>query len=455
MTDQFYVAATAAVMAGLLAAEVLTKRFDPFAPIWLFLVGYFHVYVIQAVTLRDWAIEVRGLDLVTSANLRALWALLVYVAVYYSGVGNLAAGALPRPPKVWSVAAVGLISPLLLAWGMYCGWVVINQGWGVDAADVAPELALFRSFPFVMLVAGILLIVTGRNGPATARVMYPAGLAVTAAYVLIWMFNGKRSHSLIAVLSGVCAVYVTRHRRPSWPVLFGTAFVGSAVVALAIGWRNNDDYERSASGFLKYASEFNPTAILESLNIGEGDEADNAPGAFKTYETLEYGGFLLMLDTVPDKSGYDYGASYIRCVSTYIPRIVWPNKPLYGRDKWVGAWIAGSEMRRDEEFTGPAIGILGATQLNGGALGTLIVIAAVALMHRTAYEYFVRHAAVPWVQAWWSLTYYNAWMMVLNDDPMVWFYYNWGVTCLPVFASLWVVNAFLPAPVRNPAAACV
>ena len=35
-------------------------------------------------------------------------------------------------------------------------------------------------------------------------------------------------------------------------------------------------------------------------------------------------------------------------------------------------------MERNEDFTGPAIGILGATQLNGGALGTLIVLGCLA-----------------------------------------------------------------------------
>ena len=25
--------------------------------------------------------------------------------------------------------------------------------------------------------------------------------------------------------------------------------------------------------------------------------------------------------------------------------------------------------------------------------------------------------------AWWTLTFYNAWFMTVNDDPMVWFYY--------------------------------
>ena len=103
--------------------------------------------------------------------------------------------------------------------------------------------------------------------------------------------------------------------------------------------------------------------------------------------------------------------------STFIPRIVWPTKPIYGRSQWVSAWIAGSEMERDEDFTGPAIGILGATQLNGGAIGTLIVLACVATLLSTAYAYFSLYAAVPWAQFWWAITYYNAWFMVVNDDP--------------------------------------
>ena len=164
-----------------------------------------------------------------------------------------------------------------------------------------------------------------------------------------------------------------------------------------------------------------------------------------TYETEEYGGFLLMMDTVPHKSDYDYGANYLRVFSTFIPRIIWRDKPLFGRRAWVNAWIAGSEMKRDEDFTSPAIGILGATQLNGGTIGTLIVLAAIALVLRTAYEYFRLHPDVPWVQFWWAITYYNAWFMVVNDDPMVWFYYNWGVHGVPVRPALLVGQ-----PIRVP-----
>ena len=166
------------------------------------------------------------------------------------------------------------------------------------------------------------------------------------------------------------------------------------------------------------------------------------------HETEEYGGTLLMMDTVPAKSDYDYGSCYLRIVSTYIPRLIWRDKPIYGREEWVRAWIAGSTSKRDEDFTGPAIGLLGATQLNGGATATAIVLAVLALLTRTAYDFFRMHSTAPWAQAWWSLTYFNAWLMTVNDDPFVWFYYIYGHTTFPPLAFFWICNK-LSAPTHH------
>ena len=130
-------------------------------------------------------------------------------------------------------------------------------------------------------------------------------------------------------------------------MLFSTAFAGALVVAIAIGWRNDRDHERSFAGFASFLGDFQVSTILESLNVSDDEEE------VETYETEEYGGFLLMMDTVPEKSGYDYGANYLRVFSTFIPRIIWPTKPIYGRSAWVSAWIAGSEMEREEDFAGP------------------------------------------------------------------------------------------------------
>ena len=119
MSDQVYVYATVAVMAAFFAWQVLSKRFDPFAPVWMFLVGYVQVYVIQAITLREWAIGVRGLDLVTAANFRAFWALVWFlVALFHEPRPADRRLRLPTPPAVWSGSVVTMLAPGLSLFGL-------------------------------------------------------------------------------------------------------------------------------------------------------------------------------------------------------------------------------------------------------------------------------------------------------------------------------------------------
>lgn len=433
--DPLYLFATAGLIVGVLLAQVFRKGFDPFAPVWLFLVGYTQVYVVQALSYREYALRARGAELVAAANLRALWALALFLGVYFLGPGRALARRLPSAPARWSAATIATISPFLITWGLFCAGVAIR----VRDRELSDQESLVHAFPLVLLLAGILLLVTGRNVARPRPAWTALGLTIGVAYVLIWMFNGKRSHSLFGVLTTLCAYYVPRYRRPSKPVLVATAFAGMLAVSLAIGWRGKSEYDQSASGFLQYLGDFELSSILVNLNVKDREETSPARGKPASYETEEYGGFLLMMDTVPGKADYDYGSPYARLISTFIPRIVWPSKPYFGREQWINAWIAGSEFRRDTTFTGPAISLLGATQLNGGAAGTALMMTLLALLLRTGYEYFRLYADRPWAQAWWALTYYNAWLMTVNDDPFVWFYYNYGFTTFIPMVGLWIV----------------
>jgi len=435
-----YVYATAAVMVLYFVAVLISGRFDPFAPIWLFFVGYVQVYVVQAISYHDWAIQVRGPDVVSNANIRSFWSLIWFIFVYHIGTGNLAARLLPRPPANWSTKLVTVMSPPLIIWGLVCSGMLLRSG-PDDTDQLSPEAALLRSFPFIMLVAAIMLIVTGRSSTPQKPAYVYAGLATAGLYVLIWMFNGKRSHSLIGVLSSICAFYIARLKRPPWTVLIMTAVCGLIAVVIAISWRFDRSHERSLSGFVAFLGEFNPSWILVNMNIETEEDENQDPSK----ETTEYGGFLLMMDVVPHRAEYDYGMNYLRIFSTFIPRFIWTDKPLFGREQWVQAWIAGSEFKRDADFSGPAIGILGATQLNGGAEGTFIVFAGLATLLRMVYTYFLRNATNPWVQVFWAISYYNAWFMVVNDDPLVWFYYNYGFSTMPILVFLWLANRFMPS----------
>ena len=120
MEELDVVYATGTVVVLYLLAHVVARKFDPFAPVWLFLVGYVHVYIIQALSYHDWAVGVRGKELVAAANFRAFWALLWFLFVYHLGIGRRMAAALPRPPRGWSPMLVGVISPPLIVWGLFC-----------------------------------------------------------------------------------------------------------------------------------------------------------------------------------------------------------------------------------------------------------------------------------------------------------------------------------------------
>ncbi len=442
-TDQLLTYATAAIIGLLVLSQVFRKRFDPFAPHWLFLAGFTQIYIVQPISFREWAVRVHGPEQLTLAHLRILWALCWFLAVYYSPLGRWIASKLPAAPRSWSPRLVCGMAPPMVVWGLACSGLLLSQS---NDAAASAEVDLLRQFPIFMLVAGILLIVTGRQPDHPRPALAWLGVATASMYSLIWMFNGKRSHSLIGVLTCVCAYHLPRFKKPSLPVLGATGVACALAVGIAIGWRGNPNYERSVSGFVQYLSEFDPQGVLVSANMAERDESDKYIKEKASKETEEYGGFLLMFTTVPDKAEYDYGESYMRLISTYIPRVIWTDKPYYGRRQWVAAWIAGSEFPRNDAFTGPAIGVLGATQLNGGAFGTLVVLGILSLLMSTAYQYYRRFATCPWAQAWWALTYYNAWLMTANDDPFVWFYYIYGHTTLPPLAFLWLYNR-LSAPV--------
>lgn len=441
MNDQFPVYLMAGVILTLVLGSLFIWKnwFDPFAPVWLFLCGFFQIYVVQALSYREWALSVHGHQLVEAANWRAFWAMCVFLVAYQFGPGRWVAAKLPRSPVHWSMPALSVVVPVMLTWGFFCSVIVIVSGSGDETSGAG---FLLRQFYFMMLGAGILLMVTGSRRDRPAAIIFWAGVGVSLSFVLLWIFQGKRSPSLIGLLSVACAYYGPRFKRPPVAVLAVLAIVGSMVVAVSLAWRNQRAYERTASGFVQFLADFDPSTALVNLNLAENENPKAHLKEFRSKETEEYGGFLLMFSTVPERSEFDYGASYLRIFTTFIPRIVWPDKPIPGRDKWIAAWMAGSEFKRDETFTGPAIGILGATQLNGGATATAIVLAALATLLRSGYEYYRRYQWTCWAQAWWALTYYNAWLMTVNDDPFVWFYYIYGFSLMPPLVFLWIINRF-------------
>ncbi len=143
MDELSYAYGTGALIVAWVAVGAFRKSFDPFAPLWLFLAGYFQVYVVQAISNHEWAIRARDVDLVSRANLRALWALAWFLLVYHSGIGKAIAARLPRaagppvgPRGRGRVADVLRLGTGLLGAGVHGPWSGERLGRGVAALRV-------------------------------------------------------------------------------------------------------------------------------------------------------------------------------------------------------------------------------------------------------------------------------------------------------------------------------
>ena len=154
MDDLYPVFATAAVILVYFLFKAVNGSFDPFAPMWLFFVGYIHVYVVQALTYHEWAVGVRGKELVWAANLPALWALVWFLSFTICRSAGCWPRALPAAARDWSPRLVATISPPLLS-----GAFSARACWSARQSNepTSNEVSLVAAFPFVMMVAAVLL----------------------------------------------------------------------------------------------------------------------------------------------------------------------------------------------------------------------------------------------------------------------------------------------------------
>ena len=154
MNELTYVYATAAVIVGVFAFQVLTRRFDPFAPIWLFLVGYAQVYVDPgdlATTTGRWASGASSWSPRRTSGRSGRWPGSWWSIT--SARAGRSRGSCRRRPGRGRSAPSQLLSPVLIVWGLLCAGHRA-PGLDDDRASTSAEAALLLSFPFVMLVAG-------------------------------------------------------------------------------------------------------------------------------------------------------------------------------------------------------------------------------------------------------------------------------------------------------------
>ena len=164
MEELYFVYATVGLIVLYLPRSRWSRgSFDPFAPVWLFLVGYVQVYVIQAMSYHEWALDVAGQG---SGRRGQFPCLLGPPLVPLRSTSSASDGTGARFCRVRRglVAALGRhAEPAADPVGL-CSARACSSGEMLPRPRALPaRKLLFRSFPFVMMVAAVMLIVTGRT----------------------------------------------------------------------------------------------------------------------------------------------------------------------------------------------------------------------------------------------------------------------------------------------------
>ena len=251
----------------------------------------------------------------------AVWFLLFLIGIYRMD-GDVMAAVLPLD---------GRLGPMM---------------WGRGAIDSSGSGFLVASGAYLfMAVTAFLGVLIFFQRNIAWRLLAGAMFAVTLPY---FFFGGARSHFLVAVMPFILTyLFYGRHL-----LILKLAVLAVAFFCLNVGF--------------KFVLEFRPVGfreVLASDNRSELMDDDVRHRGLNMIEELCFvNAYLETGDTAPT-----YGERYLNELLNFIPRAIWPSKPLLGIDyaKWRGFESDDSDLGVNTTI---ASGMIGGGVLNFGQI---------------------------------------------------------------------------------------
>jgi len=103
---------------------------------------------------------------------------------------------------------------------------------------------------------------------------------------------------------------------------------------------------------------------------------------------LMFDGFVAVIERVPSEMDYSYGAGYFFAILGFIPRVIWPDKPAWGKEVFTQT-VFGVD---DSVFT---YGLVGEFWWNFGAYGVVVGGLLYGFLLGLLYKYVIRNSQDP------------------------------------------------------------
>jgi len=221
--------------------------------------------------------------------------------------------------------------------------------WGRSGVESSASgfLISFAGYVFNAVTAFLGVLVFFQRSTAW-RLLAGAIFAITLPY---FFFAGARSHFLAAVLPSILTyLFYGRHL-----LILKLAILAIAFFCLNEGFKFVTVFR--GTGFREVLASKNPYELM--------DEDERPTGLNMIQELCFVNDYLETGGTSPA-----YGARYLNELLNFIPRAIWPSKPLIGIDyaKWRGFEIADSEEGELGVNTTISSGMIGGGVLNFGQI---------------------------------------------------------------------------------------
>jgi hypothetical protein len=234
--------------------------------------------------------------------------------------------------------------------------------------------------PAVLLLAAV----ARRTGSRIARV----GAFVAFALVLARSIpTGERMILTLLLGASGAFYYLVREARPPLKIVCPLIAVGIIVSATFAEYRYVE--VRKQSFATSMAQNFaHPVRALQYTALGE--------------DSAEAAGFGSALYVVPSEIPFSHGGAVVGDLLTrWIPRTLWPSKPLPPRERVIQTlWTAQYEAH----IANPEMSILLPFYMDWGMSGVIVGMTLTGVVLRLLYEYFLRFKAVLSAQILYALS---------------------------------------------------
>lgn len=363
---------------------LITRRKDLFEPIYWasavfflhFCVRSFYSYFRGSRFLGVAPFDYETMHAWTIGLLYLIVSFIVFLLGYYSRLGVALSNTIPALPKEWNFRRakravfvcvfVGLVAFLLLA-GHFGGWLqYLMQKQLTRTASGTVFLEQFKVFFFYGLFISVIMCLRRQRGLVVTGILFVIALFIAAS-------SGSRGQLIFLILSMVViGYYLTRKVPWKYAALFCALLLLMPLYDLYAHATNRESIVQAFGRVLSLE------AIIGSFKHAPVNIIQRAYGM----DSL-----VLIIRDTPLIVDYQLGKTIAPLLIAWIPRAIWPSKPITSVGRWYAQtyfaqWYGGSE-------TAAAATILGDAYSNFHIGGVLWVALISGIVLRFLYHYLI------------------------------------------------------------------